>query len=952
MSINCPPGSPCDQYNKVLKNLTPPGPNFPGIGTPTSFYNSLIAEGCFNPDPYANFPCSAITSCLSADTFVTGGTFTSPTLTLTRNDGVTIDISGFASGGGTFTGNTSATCINELWVSTISGCSPVIIGPSVGIGTTRPSAPIEVKDYIKFNPTRGNTFYGQASGAYAADNASTQYNTGIGKWALGAFNVYGELDGATYNVAVGGLSQAYRTTGDYNTSVGQASMQSHTTSSWNTSVGYQAGMGVVDSGVGGNNYNTSIGANAGWYQTGQSGEDTYNTAVGYSSMYTSLGFYTTSIGALSQGSFFAPAGCNACTSVGYKTLYNAGTGGIGAEYNIAIGYQAGDNITLGSHNICIGNDADPPSPTGDYQMNIGDIIYGRDFDGSSSINTVGIGTSAPNKELTVSGSISATTDLYVGGNLNVTTVGDGTSLYNLGMDSAGFVVTGVTGGGGNLLVASTLYVDGTNGDDATAVSGDMSKPYATITAAAGANSVAGVGDTVHVRPGTYVENDILKDGVTYYFDKGAIFHPTAAQQNTDNKAILTAEAYTYKVIVLGYGEFISDYAAGGISNACIRIVSDEAYLEFFQCTWTGGSASGGQKSVVYLNATSSDFEKIIELNGNVTKTTDTGGSGGNGWYAVYLFGGYNYKINGVFSNLSNANNSTGIKIEGGSYQNIQCTGRIFVKATTATCYGFRSTNNYTTFSWDGDIEIETQANGYAMYADTGYSGECLGKGTFRGAIYCGMGGLEGRGMYISGLQIVSASPSGYAFQLVDDAYVVVDLVISSSIAVFNVTFGALLFQGCATIHSNNMKFLTQTGGKFIFNGMMENIARRLTNSTITGGECVIQSDFIHWGSNYPSNEYLFYVDGGTLRVEGCRLENSQTTNGSGVIEYVSGNLILNGAVLVSTAVDPTTFSIKVISALNYIGYNDSYANMVAGGGGSLTNIITNGGSLYIDADVE
>ena len=31
-------------------------------------------------------------------------------------------------GGGTFTGNTSATCINELWVSNISGCSPVTIG--------------------------------------------------------------------------------------------------------------------------------------------------------------------------------------------------------------------------------------------------------------------------------------------------------------------------------------------------------------------------------------------------------------------------------------------------------------------------------------------------------------------------------------------------------------------------------------------------------------------------------------------------------------------------------------------------------------------------------------------------------------------------------------------------------------------------------------------------------
>jgi len=32
------------------------------------------------------------------------------------------------SGGGTFTGNTSATCITDLWVTNISGCSPVTIG--------------------------------------------------------------------------------------------------------------------------------------------------------------------------------------------------------------------------------------------------------------------------------------------------------------------------------------------------------------------------------------------------------------------------------------------------------------------------------------------------------------------------------------------------------------------------------------------------------------------------------------------------------------------------------------------------------------------------------------------------------------------------------------------------------------------------------------------------------
>ena len=63
----------------------------------------------------------------SSDTFVTGGTLSDSTLTLTRNDGQNINIPGFL----TLSGNTSGNCINELWVSTISGCSPVVIGPEL-----------------------------------------------------------------------------------------------------------------------------------------------------------------------------------------------------------------------------------------------------------------------------------------------------------------------------------------------------------------------------------------------------------------------------------------------------------------------------------------------------------------------------------------------------------------------------------------------------------------------------------------------------------------------------------------------------------------------------------------------------------------------------------------------------------------------------------------------------
>jgi hypothetical protein len=51
-----------------------------------------------------------------------------------------------------FTGNTSGDCINELWVSTISGCSPVTIGPELRIdGELEVSATLNLPNLIAFS---------------------------------------------------------------------------------------------------------------------------------------------------------------------------------------------------------------------------------------------------------------------------------------------------------------------------------------------------------------------------------------------------------------------------------------------------------------------------------------------------------------------------------------------------------------------------------------------------------------------------------------------------------------------------------------------------------------------------------------------------------------------------------------------------------------------------------
>ena len=504
-----------------------------------------------------------------------------------------------------------------------------------------------------------------------------------------------------------------------------------------------------------------------------------------------------------------------------------------------------------------------------------------------------------------------------------------------------------SGGEIELLVNKTIYVDSVNGDDKAGAAGDMTKPFSSITGAAGANNAASVGDLIHVRPGIYQENDIIKDGVEYYFDKGAIIHPLESLQISDDKAIIDIDGYTNKAVILGYGEFISDNGTYTGTNVCaIYVNTDEAHIEFYLAYMRDSTASGGPRGTVRIQQTGTDDTKEVFIKGIIKKDNSQGGVP----QIAMLVGAGNTRFEGKIIQNGTGTAGKGLYINNDS-ADFRGTGEIYCDGDTVGSYAFQTESRGRTL-WYGNIVAGNQATCYAYKTGSNYTGDSAIFGKFEGAIILSLGGHEGRGSYISGIQLCTASPNGFAITCDDGCYNVVDLVIASYTDVFSISEGAILFQGVATIHSDNQPFLTQTGGKFMFEGMMKNIGRRLTNSTITGGECVIESDFVHWGSNYPSNEYLFYLNGGTLRIESCRLENNQTTNGSGVIEYVSGNLILNGAVLVSTAVDATTFSIKVTSALNYIGYNDSYANLVVGGGGSLTNLITGGGSIVVDADVQ
>ena len=169
----------------------------------------------------------------------------------------------------------------------------------------------------------------------------------------------------------------------------------------NTFVGYQSGF-VNDTGA--NNTATGNGA------LYSNATGSYNTASGMAALYYNIGGHRNTANGL--GALWTNTSGQQNTASGvYALSSNNGNN------NIAIGYQAGDNITTGSKNIIIGSDIDAPSAIADNQLSIGNLIFGTGLDGTGttiSTGNIGIGTAAPSTRLEVAGgAIKATGGLII-----------------------------------------------------------------------------------------------------------------------------------------------------------------------------------------------------------------------------------------------------------------------------------------------------------------------------------------------------------------------------------------------------------------------------------------------------------------------------------------------------------------------------------------------------------
>lgn len=135
------------------------------------------------------------------DTKVTGGTYSAGTITFTNNSGGTFTVTGLTT---SFTGNTSADCIIDLYVDNLYGCSPITIHDSLqSTGSTASG----ILSLALGTGTTANGNYSHSEGISSVSNGDGSHSEGLGTYSFGN---YSHSEGeSTNSISFGSHSEGY-----------------------------------------------------------------------------------------------------------------------------------------------------------------------------------------------------------------------------------------------------------------------------------------------------------------------------------------------------------------------------------------------------------------------------------------------------------------------------------------------------------------------------------------------------------------------------------------------------------------------------------------------------------------------------------------------------------------------------------------------------------------------
>jgi len=272
------------------------------------------------------------------------------------------------------TGATGAT-------GSISALAPVGNAPNANAATLAGST-LNLQPADATNPGVVNTAVQAFGGNKTFDNALSlgffrvvaTVSTNVGTFQIGTVPVL-HAEGGTSNIFLGQNAGNFTLTGQNNSVGGSFAGAGLTTGGNNCLWGRQAGNGLQD---GGN-----------------------NVVSGFQALYAGI-----SVGD--------------CVAIGTLALSQAGTGGVGGNFNVGVGRNAGSNVTSAQQIVAIGYNAQVFNPTDNGQLSIQNIIYGFGNTGSGATVSTGrvcIGTNVDDgvTKLQIAGSQSLTGPLTING---------------------------------------------------------------------------------------------------------------------------------------------------------------------------------------------------------------------------------------------------------------------------------------------------------------------------------------------------------------------------------------------------------------------------------------------------------------------------------------------------------------------------------------------------------